>query len=150
MSVTPEMLRNNILFEKLHDEEMERLTKLIFARTYKSGRTLFFENTPGEVMYLIHSGTVGIFKSSGDKNELQLATLGPGSFFGEMSLLDDRPRSATARVMDDAELVVITKKAFEQMLETDPGITSKILIAMLKAVFQRLRDTDERFKSLMA
>jgi len=66
-----------------------------------------------------------------------------------MSLLDDQPRSATAMTLEDSELVVITKKAFEQMLETDPGITSRILIAMLKAVFQRLRETDKRFCNLM-
>jgi len=150
MTVKTELLHSNQLFASLGPEELERISKLIFVRSYKSGRTLFFEDTPGEVMYLIQTGTVGIFKTGSDKKELQLATLGGGSFFGEMSLLDDRPRSATARVVEDAELVVITKKAFEQMLETDPGITSKILIALLKAVFQRLRTTDDKFKNLIS
>ena len=143
-----DVLRNNSLFRDLTDLELERICKLIFLRAYGEGRTLFFEGTPGEVMYLIHSGQVAIVKTGKDKREIPLATLGPGSFFGEMSILDAQPRSASAKIVKDAELVVITKKAFDQMLETDPGITSKILIALLKTVFTRLRSTDEKFKAL--
>lgn len=150
MPVTTEVLKGNELFTGLGSEELERLSRLIFTRGYKAGRALFYEDTPGEVMYLVQSGSVGIYKTGPDKRELLLATVGPGSFFGEMALLDDKPRSATAKIVDDAELVVITKKAFDQMLETDPGITSKILIAMLKAVFHRLRATDEKFKDLVS
>jgi CRP/FNR family transcriptional regulator len=150
MPISIEVLKGNQLFGGLSPEELERMSKMIFSRGYKAGRVLFFENTPGEVMYLVQSGQVGIYKTGADRKELLLATIGPGSFFGEMSLLDDQPRSATAKIVEDAELVVITKKAFEQMLETDPGITSKLLIALLKAVFQRLRATDEKFKNLIS
>jgi CRP/FNR family transcriptional regulator/CRP/FNR family cyclic AMP-dependent transcriptional regulator len=148
MTSLVDVLRNNNLFAALTPDELERICKLIFLRSYAEGRTLFFEGTPGEVMYLIHSGRVAIVKTGRDKREMVLATLEPGSFFGEMSILDAQPRSASARVVADAELVVITKKAFDLMLETDPGITSKILIALLKTVFARLRSTDEKFKAL--
>lgn len=144
-----EVLKKCQLFGALSSQELERISKLLFTRIYKAGRVLFFENTPGEVMYLVLTGSVGIYKSAGGRQEILLATLGPGSFFGEMSLLDEQPRSATARIAADAELVVITKKAFEQMLETDPGITSKILIALVRAVFERLRATDEKLRNLM-
>lgn len=143
-----DVLKNNNLFKELSAAELERICKLIFLRAYAEGRTLFFEGTPGEVMYLIHSGRVAIVKTGNDKREITLAMLEPGSFFGEMSILDAQPRSASAKIVQDAELVVITKKAFDQMLETDPGITSKILIALLKTVFSRLRSTDEKFKAL--
>ena len=148
MSQIIEALTNNHLFSSLTPEELERIAKLIFLRSYRQGRTLFFEGTPGEVMYLIHSGQVGIYKSVPGKDDLLLASLNPGSFFGEMSLVDAQPRSATARITEDAELVVITKKVFDQMLLTDPGITSKILVALLKVALGRLRSTDEKFKSL--
>jgi CRP/FNR family transcriptional regulator, cyclic AMP receptor protein len=143
-----DVLKGNNLFKELTADELERICKLIFLRAYAEGRTLFFEGTPGEVMYLIHAGRVSIVKTGKDKQEITLATLEPGSFFGEMSILDAQPRSASARIVKDAELVVITKKAFDQMLETDPGITSKILVALLKTVFARLRSTDEKFKAL--
>ncbi len=143
-----DVLGNNSLFKDLTAPELERICKLIFLRTYAEGRMLFFEGTPGEVMYLIHSGRVAIVKAGKDKKEIPLAMLNPGSFFGEMSILDAQPRSASAKIVQDAELVVITKKAFDQMLETDPGITSKILIALLRTVFTRLRSTDEKFKAL--
>ncbi len=141
-------LKGNTLFHDLTAAELERICKLIFLRAYPEGRTLFFEGTTGEVMYLIHAGEVAIIKTGTDRKEITLATLAPGSFFGEMSILDAQPRSASARVVRDAELVVITKKAFDQMLETDPGITSKILIALLKTVFSRLRAADEKFKAI--
>jgi len=141
-----DILKGNNLFSALTPEELERISRLIFVRSYRAGRTLFFEGTPGEVMYLIHSGKVGIYKTVKDKDELLLATLGPGSYFGEMSLLDSQPRSATARIAEDGELVVITKKVFEQMLETDPRITSKLLITLVKVALHRLRTTDEKFK----
>jgi CRP-like cAMP-binding protein len=64
-----------------------------------------------------------------------------------MSLVDAQPRSATARVVQDAELVVITKKVFDQMLETDPRITSKLLITLVRVALHRLRTTDEKFKT---
>ncbi len=150
MPVKTEVLRGNELFTGLSSEELERMSRLIFTRGYRAGRALFYEDTPGEVMYLVQKGSVGIYKTGPDKRELHLATVGPGSFFGEMALLDDKPRSATAKIVEDAELVVITKKAFEQMLETDPGIASKILIAMLKAVFLRLRATDDKLKDLVS
>ena len=82
MPVTVEMLRGNSLFNGLKEEEMERLTRLIFIRGYKAGRTLFFENTPGEVMYLVHNGMVGIFKSTGDKNKLSWPLWARVSFSG--------------------------------------------------------------------
>ena len=148
MSQIIEALTNNNLFSSLTPEELERIAKLIFLRSYRKGRTLFFEETPGEVMYLIHSGQVGIYKSVSGKDDLLLASLNPGSFFGEMSLVDAQPRSATARIIEDAELVVITKKVFDQMLLTDPGITSKILVSLLKVALGRLRSTDDKFKSL--
>lgn len=142
-----DVLKSNNLFSALTPDELERISKLIFIRAYRAGRTLFFEGTPGEVMYLIHSGQVGIYKTVKDKDELLLAALGPGSYFGEMSLLDAQPRSATARVVQDAELVVITKKVFDQMLETDPRITSKLLITLVRVALHRLRTTDEKFKA---
>jgi CRP/FNR family cyclic AMP-dependent transcriptional regulator len=148
MSEILDALKNNHLFSALTPEELERIAKLIFLRSYRKGRTLFFEGTPGEVMYLIYSGQVGIYKTVPGKDDMLLATLSPGSFFGEMSLVDAQPRSATARVAEDAELVVITKKVFDQMLLTDPGITSKILIALLKVALGRLRSTDEKIKAL--
>ncbi len=141
-----EALKVNSLFSALTEEELERISKLIFLRFYRAGRTLFFEGTPGEIMYLVHSGKVGIYKTVKDKDDLLLAMLEPGSYFGEMSLLDSQPRSATAKIIEDGELVVITKKVFEQMLETDPRITSKLLITLVRVALHRLRTTDEKIK----
>lgn len=146
MTNSIEALKANSLFSALTQEELERVSKLIFLRLYRAGRTLFFEGTSGEIMYLIHSGKVGIYKTVKDKDDLLLAMLGPGSYFGEMSLLDSQPRSATAKITEDGELVVITKKVFDQMLETDPRITSKLLITLARVALHRLRTTDEKIK----
>ncbi|MEW6685589.1 MAG: cyclic nucleotide-binding domain-containing protein [Candidatus Edwardsbacteria bacterium] len=148
MNNLQKLLTQVSLFQDLNQSELERISKLIFLRNYTKGRTLFFENTPGEILYLINSGEVTISKKAGDGTEKILAKLGPGDFFGEMSLIDNSPRSATAKVSKDAELVVITRKAFQQMLETDPKITAKILMALLRVISARLRTANEKLKEL--
>jgi CRP-like cAMP-binding protein len=63
-----------------------------------------------------------------------------------MSLFDDEPRSATARIADESELVVITRKCFKDMMQSDPHITSKLLLRFLKSVNERLRRTNKKFE----
>ena len=75
----------------------------------------------GESFFLIRSGSVDIVIQDANGTERHLATLGPGEYFGEMSLLTGEPRSATARVMRDLVVVVITKDHFASLLETNPG-----------------------------
>jgi len=133
-------LKQIALFADLTEHEIQRIMKLSFIKKYESGSTLFVEGMPGEVLYVVKTGQVDIVKktSSGDR---VLSEIVAGGFLGELSLLDDSPRSATARVKGPTELIVVTRKCFQQMLADDPLVTSKLLAHFLKVTAARLRAT---------
>jgi CRP-like cAMP-binding protein len=102
-----------------------------------AGTVLFREGEPGEVMYLVREGRVGVLRrhSAGEET---LAELGPGSILGEMSLLDRRPRSATATVIEDADLTVIDGRGWDQVCSVLPPW----LAAIVRVIVDRLRETN--------
>jgi hypothetical protein len=101
---------------------------------FKKGATIIHEGTTGSYAYLIVSGSVEVSKKVGDE-KLVLSRLVKGNIFGEMSLVDDKPRSATIVALEDTEVKVITRERFESMLEQNP----RTVIPLLKQVFQRVR-----------
>jgi hypothetical protein len=101
---------------------------------FKKGATIIHEGTTGSYAYLILSGSVEVSKKVGEEN-LVLSRLVKGNIFGEMSLVDDKPRSATIVALEDTEVRVITRDRFESMLEQNP----RAVIPLLKQVFQRVR-----------
>ena len=133
------------IFANMTENEIHHILRLAFEKKYPIGSTLFVEGMSGEVLYIIKTGKVDICKKT-EKGELIIASLGPGEFLGELSIIDEGKRSATARVVEDSELIVITKKVFHDMLTGDPAITSKLLMHFLKVNSARLRATDKRFE----
>jgi CRP-like cAMP-binding protein len=140
-----ESLRSVPLFAELSEDERARVCRLAFARSYRPGATLFLEGMPGEVLYVVLKGRVDLFKRQAE-GEVKLASLGPGDFLGEMSLIDDALRSASAKVVEDSKLLVVTRKCFYDMLGSAPRIASKLLMHFLKVMSGRLRQTDKRFE----
>jgi CRP-like cAMP-binding protein len=135
------------LFAELTENEIYQVMKLSFEKKYPKDSTLFIEGMAGEVLYIIKKGKVDIIKKT-PQGEVLLSSLGDGEFLGEMSLIDDSKRSATARVAEDSELVVITRKCFNDMLQGDPTITAKLLLHFLRVSAKRLRETDKRLELL--
>ena len=142
MIETSDLVRVTI-FKELSEEELDPVKHLIFERSFKAGSTLFLEGMKGEVFYIVKEGKIDILKKNGGE-EVPIATLGPGEFVGEMSIIDDEPRSATAKVSEDSLLLIITKKCFSDIMRATPGGANKILLAMLKIVNQRLRETNRK------
>jgi CRP/FNR family cyclic AMP-dependent transcriptional regulator len=147
MAETPNWqdLKKIPLFSALTENEIYQVMKLSFEKKYPKDSTLFIEGMTGEVLYIIKAGKVDIIKKT-DKGDVLLTQLGAGEFLGELSLLDDLKRSATARVAEDSELIVITRKCFQDMLKGDPGITAKLLMHFLVVIAARLRATDKRLE----
>lgn len=108
-----------------------------------AGEYIFREGELGTEMFLIQTGTVKIFTAGAGEKE-PLAVLKKGDFFGEMSLLDDLPRSATARAVTDSRLLRINGSTFTQMIQANP----EIAVRMMKKLCARLRETDERLRKL--
>lgn len=105
-----------------------------------AGEYVFREGDLGTEMFIIHRGRVEILKrvGDGDGREAQLAVFEQGDFFGELSLLDDRPRSASVRAIEDTLLISVSGASFIQMLSENP----EIAVRMMRKLSRRLRHTD--------
>lgn len=142
-----EKLKEIQLFKNFDDKELEIVSRKIFEKQYKKDSTLFVEGMPGEILYIVIEGGVDIFKKT-PKGEIKVTSIGPGEIVGEMSLIDDEPRSASGRTNTDSKLIVITKKSFNEILESDPRIAAKICMSLLKIISKRLRLTDKKFETI--
>lgn len=111
--------------------------------TLPVGEVLFREGEQGDQMFVLQSGRVRLTRN-GRKGLQVLATLGPGEFFGEMAILNNRPRSATAEVIEPAKLLVLDSKTFETMLVKNAEIAVRMILRMA----QRLDEANRRIEIL--
>lgn len=115
-----------------------------FGKQFPAGHALFREGEHGKEMFVIQSGKVRISKVVRD-TEKTLAILGPGEFFGEMSILNEKPRSANATVEEEAKLLVIDPRTFEAMIRGN----AEIAIRMIKKLASRLQEADTQIENLL-
>src|SRR5512138_1994445 len=115
-----------------------------FGKDFPQGTVLFREGDPGKEMYVVQAGRVTISKRAGDV-EKPLTTLGPGEFLGEMSILNNRPRSATATCAEACKLLVIDARTFEAMIRGN----AEIAIRLIKKLAARLQETNEQIATLL-
>ena len=115
-----------------------------FGRFFPAGTVLFREGEPGREMYVVHSGKVSLSRRLGDREQI-IALLPTGEFFGEMAILLDRPRSATAQVVEDAWLLVIDAKTFAAMLKTRAEIAARLVQTMA----ERLQRANQQIELLL-
>ena len=115
-----------------------------FGREFPKGTVLFREGEPGREMYVVQAGKVNITKTVRDTEKV-LATLGPGEFFGEMSILNNKPRSAGAIIAEDAKLLVIDPRTFEAMLRGN----TEIAVRLIKKLGERLQEADDQIENLL-
>ena len=108
-----------------------------FGREFRVGEVLFHEGELGEEMYVIQSGAVEITKAMGGV-ERPIATLGRGEFLGEMAILNGKPRTATARVVEDVKCLVLDKRTLEVMIQKN----SEIALRLIKKLAARLDAAD--------
>ncbi len=147
---TPDSARSRLailapmpLFAHCTERELRAVAQATRPRTLPTGTVLFEQGQPGTELFLVISGAIDIVKG-----ERTIVTLGPGSSFGEMAMLDEPHRSATARVARDAELMVIPRDAFFAMLKGNPMLAVKVLWNMLLRLSSNLRQTSARLAEL--
>ena len=115
-----------------------------FGREFRAGDVLFREGDAGQEMYVVQSGLVQVLKRIGDE-ERPLATLGRGEFLGEMAILNGKPRTATAVILEDAKMLVIDGRTLEAMITKNPEIAMRLI----KKLARRLDSADEMIQILM-
>jgi CRP-like cAMP-binding protein len=156
-------IRRSPLFDGLKEEEFKRLLKLFERRKYPPLSSIFLENIPGSELFLLERGLVKITKIRGEFDSggegdpdvdvppgaleqgvgRVLVHIRPGEFFGEMSFLDGLPRSASAFAVEECELLVIERGAFDTLMDRDAELALKLSMNMSRILSKRLRQTDQ-------
>jgi len=141
-----ETIRAVSLFASLDRKAADELCRFLSIQDYPTSAIVFRSRDPGDSMYVIEQGKVRISITDADGHQVILAELGPGDFFGEMSMLDGHGRSADATVTEDARLARLTRQDFLNFMVSDP----RIALEMLTAVTRRLRRTDDLLRHRVA
>jgi CRP-like cAMP-binding protein len=145
---TLNILKNIPVFEELKPLELNKLTKILHHREYMQNEIVFREKEPGAGMYIVKSGQIKIILNSLKGEECELARLEKGDFFGEIALIDESPRSATAVALEETELLCFFRADLVNLIDRDPVLSSKILLHLASIVGQRLRQTNKELKRL--
>jgi SulP family sulfate permease len=128
------------IFKQLSPEQLQLVEKYVQPRTFKTSEVIFQEGDPGDGIYFILSGYVSVWAKMGkDIRATRLATFVQGVFFGEMSILDDKARSATVQAETDTKLLFMSKEDFQQITRDQPLLAAYILHAMARELSYRLR-----------
>jgi len=132
-------------FADLPEEEIKALSSATKRRTFRASEVIFHRDDPGQVLYMIKEGKVKICIISPDGQEVSLAVLGKGEYFGEFALLDGLPRSTDAVALEKVECYTLQRSDFLNAILKNP----KIAILVLEALSKRLRTTDQMVEDLI-
>lgn len=132
------------LLARLPQQDMRALASRGRMRAYPAGTTIFSEGERGDSLHVVVEGRVRITVTSGSGDEATVAMVGPGDCFGELSLLDGRPRSASAVASTNTKTFVVTREAFTAWVNERPAAA----LAILETLSLRLRRTDEALADL--
>ena len=139
-----ESLRTVPIFSELSDEDISSLAHLALRKRYPKDTVVFFENEEGDFFFTILEGRIKVTILGDDGREVILSVLGSGDFFGEMALLDNEPRSATAIAVEESELLSLHRTDFQSVLNDNRSITS----ALIRVLSARLRRANHQISTL--
>lgn len=139
MSATPPSI-----FGHLDDAKAKSLFGDFQRRVYAKNSFVINAGDSSDCFYLIQSGKIKIVILDKEGKEVILSILGPGEHFGEFSLIDGQPRSATAVTMEESALLIVSKDQFRECLSANPDIAERVMICLT----QRLRDADRKIEGL--
>ncbi len=142
---TAEFLRTVPLFRSLEPADLEAFVQLLRAKSYPKGSVILFEDDQGDSLFIVRSGRVKVVLVSEDGREVILGILGVGEHFGELSLIDDEPRSAHVVAMEESTLLVLRREDFKRRVEQEPAVAWSMLLEMSR----RLRRADEKIGALV-
>lgn len=129
------------LFRNLSLDELTKVTGRLERRELNNGSIVFNEGNPGAELYIIEKGRVEVSLVRGDM-VIVLAELGDYSFFGEMALVTEHSRSATVKVLEDTVVHILHKSDFVHLLEKQPAIATKLLLALAESLTNRILVTN--------
>jgi CRP-like cAMP-binding protein len=143
-----EMIRTVEMFEGLKDKELEKIFQISKETLYPAKSTIVREGAPGGMLHIILDGKVEVRKRAGGGEEKPLAQLLQGAVFGEMSLFDGYPFSATVLALEDTRTLSMFRNDFLSLGETDPASAFKVTVNLLNILSRKLRKTNENLVTL--
>jgi CRP-like cAMP-binding protein len=141
-----QFLKEIPLFHQLKEKTLQQISDLLHERSFVGGETIFEMDRPASAMFMIVKGRVEIYLPGDlaeDKAERHLATLGDGAFFGELALIFDAPRSASARALEDTKLLAYSRDDLQSLLEEDPVAAARIYESLACVIGIRLVNTNQ-------
>jgi len=139
-----ELLRTVPVFAEVGDADLEKLATLATRKRYPKDGVVFFENEAGDTLFMVAEGRIKVTILGDDGREIILSVLGPGEFFGEMALLDNEPRSATAIAAEETELLCLHRNDLQTVLTDNKAI----LTSFIKVLTSRLRKANHQISTL--
>lgn len=140
---TAQFVKSVRLFREFDEPELLALTGQLRERKLRKGQVLFKEGDAGEEMFLVREGTILVSKAVTGRVEQVLARFGPGDFFGEMSLFDRSPRSATIQAETDTVLLALARENLNRLIELNPRAAAAFFHGLVQVFIARLRDSGE-------
>ena len=138
------LLQNSALLDHFTNDEAETLGGVMLRVRAQPGQILIQEDTIGDWMMLLLSGTVDVTKRSARGEPSRLAVIKSGASVGEMSMLDCEPRYATCSALEEVEVGVLTRLAIGQLIREHPAVGAKLLVKLTQILAQRLRNTSNQ------
>ncbi len=143
LSETAIALSNVPVFKGLTKKEIREVERIIHQREYETGEAIFHQGDPGLGMYIIIHGRVQIVNNQNPDNPIVYSELGDGDFFGDLSLVDESDRSATALAGADTRIIAFFRPELKDILTRFPSLGNKILMNLAQVIAQRLRKTND-------
>lgn len=143
------ILREIPFFEEFSEEELDFFSKKVSLRFFPAQTTLFQKGDIGDYLFFVVEGVVDVGIESANSKQKIIASFGPGSSVGEMSVVDDFPRSANIVVREPSELLILTRTRFEAMCQENKGVGIKFLRGLAKNLSLRLRKSTGRFADML-
>lgn len=144
MADSKELLKKASLFSQLSDDTLGDLAAQLRRRAFRRGTIIFHKDQAGDALYVVDSGRIRIFLPTPGGEELTVDVAGPGDVFGELALLDGRPRSASAESLEDAVTFSISREEFQKYLARNP----RLAVSLVELLSSRLRHVTEYAESL--
>jgi CRP-like cAMP-binding protein len=145
---THEILAQIDIFDGLPQAHLKRVVAIGGEEEHKRGQNVFDEGDAGDKFYVVLDGAVRISRIVPGMGEEALAVLRKGAYFGEMSLIDDAPRSATAIAHETVKLFVVKRRDLEDLLFVDRDLAYELLWAFVRTLSRRLRATNDKMTFL--
>ncbi len=144
-ATTADFLATVPLFRSLVPAEVTAFSQMAREKSYPKGSVILFEDDPGDSLFVVRAGRVKVVLVAEDGREVILGILGVGEHFGELSLIDDQPRSAHVVAMEDSTLLVLRREDFRRRVEQNPAVAWALLLELSR----RLRRADEKIGALV-